>query len=94
MSCSGRRRSLRRAIAISAALVAFVVPFSPADAAGSPTWSSRVAAAQRYAEGRVCLVAFAVVDERGWRHRYRAWAVAPSASVLKAMLLVAYLRKA
>jgi hypothetical protein len=85
---------VRRAIATSAALAAFVVPVSPAHAAGSPTWSSRVAAAQRYAEGRVCLVAFAVVDERGWRHRYRAWAVAPSASVLKAMLLVAYLRKA
>ena len=84
---------MRRAIATSAVLVAFVVPVSPAHAAGSPTWSSRVAAAQRYAEGRACVVAFAVVDERGRLHPYRAWAVAPSASLLKPMLLVAYLRK-
>lgn len=85
---------MRTAMVTSAALAAFVAPVSPAHAAGSPTWSSRVAAAQRYAEGRACLVAFAAVDERGRLHRYRASAVAPSASVLKAMLLVAYLRKA
>jgi beta-lactamase family protein len=84
---------VRGAIATSGVLAAFVVAVSPAHAAGSPTWSSRVATAQRYAEGRACRVAFAVVDERGRLHRYRAWAVAPSASVLKPMLLVAYLRK-
>jgi hypothetical protein len=66
----------------------------PAHAAGPPAWSSSVAAAKRYAEGRAGLIAFAVVDERGRLHGDRVSAVAPSASVLKAMLLVAYLRKA
>jgi hypothetical protein len=39
------------------------------------------------------VIAFAVVDQRGRVHGYHRAATAPSASVLKAMLLVAYLRK-
>jgi len=52
-----------------------------------------MAAAERYAEGRAGTINFAVVDEAGRRHGYDARAIAPSASVLKAMLLVAYLRR-
>jgi beta-lactamase family protein len=84
---------VRRSVAASAALVAFVVSSWPAHAGARATWSSRVEAARRYAEGRAGLVAFAVIDERGRMYRYRASAVAPSASLLKPMLLVAYLRR-
>ena len=52
-----------------------------------------MAAAERYAEGRAGTINFAVVDEAGRLHGYDARAIAPSASVLKAMLLVAYLRR-
>jgi hypothetical protein len=73
-----------------AAVLAVAVP---AAASGSPTWSSRVASARAYAERRSGVIAFAVVDQRGRVHGYHRAATAPSASVLKAMLLVAYLRK-
>jgi Beta-lactamase enzyme family len=67
---------------------------SPASASAPATWKSRMSAAVRYAEHRVGTISFAAVDEAGRLHGYHARAVAPSASVLKAMLLVAYLRRA
>jgi Beta-lactamase enzyme family len=83
---------LRRAILFAVVAVALAVP-SQAGAAGPLRWSYRIAAAKAYAESRAGTIAFAVVDQRGKLHGYRRSAVAPSASVLKAMLLVAYLRK-
>jgi Beta-lactamase enzyme family len=53
-----------------------------------------MAAAEHYAHSRSGTITFAVVDEAGRLHGYHARDVAPSASVLKAMLLVAYLRRA
>jgi Beta-lactamase enzyme family len=81
----------RKAFLLASLVVALAV--AAAAAASPPTWSSRVAAARAYAEQRSGVVAFAVVDQRGRLHGYHRAATAPSASVLKAMLLVAYLRK-
>jgi hypothetical protein len=80
--------SLALALALAAAVVA-----APAKAAAPPTWNSRIAAAERYAQTRSGTITLAVVDEAGRLHGHHARDVAPSASVLKAMLLVAYLRR-
>jgi hypothetical protein len=64
-----------------------------ADAAAPPTWKSRMAAAEHYAETRSGTIGFAVVDEAGRLHGYHAARPARSASLLKPMLLVAYLRR-
>ena len=68
----------------------------PHSAAAFPgrQWDSRLEAAKRYAAGREGLIGFALVDEQGRLHAYRPRAVVPMASLLKAMLLVAYLRSA
>jgi hypothetical protein len=84
---------VRRAILPAALVVALVVPGS-AGAAGPSRWGYRIASAKAYARSRAGTIAFAVIDQRGRLHGYRARAVAPSASLLKPMLLVAYLRKA
>src|SRR5436190_9435080 len=91
------------AAALAALAVAAVVPGltagsgSPASTATAPDadhypWASRIADARRYARGRRGVKAFAVVDERGRLHRGmnadRTWF---SASVVKAMMMVAYL---
>jgi len=57
------------------------------------SWQANVSAAARYAETRDGVESFAVVTQRGrlvGRFKERAY---PSASVLKAMLLVAYLNR-
>ena len=86
----GRWASLRllllAAIGIGAAGLA-------APVAAGATWGERIERASAYADSRQGVVYFAVTGEGGQlhgRHRFRA---APSASVLKAMLLVAYLRR-
>jgi D-alanyl-D-alanine dipeptidase len=54
---------------------------------------SSVAVAKRYADARRGLVSFAVIDSRGGLRGTRVRRTYVSASVVKAMLLVAYLRK-
>jgi len=80
-------------LAVAVAVVAAVLA-APAPAAPPPTWKSRMAAAEHYAHTRSGTITFAVEEEAGRLHGYQAREVAPSASVLKAMLLVAYLRRA
>jgi len=74
--------------------VAVALALAPAASAQArPNWQANVSAAARYAEARAGVESFAVVTERGrllGRFKERAY---PSASVLKAMLLVAYLNR-
>jgi Beta-lactamase enzyme family len=56
--------------------------------------SAGIAAAVRYARGRAGTVAFAVLDERGRLRGSQRTLRFPSASVVKAMLMVAVLRRA
>lgn len=53
-----------------------------------------MAAARAFAEGRAGSVSFAVVDARGRFYSYRGATTVPTASVLKVMFAVAYLRQA
>ena len=62
----------------------------PAD----PQWAERVEAARKFAAERRGHVGFAVVDEEGGPHGHNAGAHFESASVVKVMLMVAYLRQA
>jgi hypothetical protein len=76
-------------VRVAAALAAAVVLAAPA-AAQAPAWQPDAAAAIDYASHRHGAIAFAVRTESGawgW-HASRTF---PSTSVLKAMLLVAYL---
>jgi beta-lactamase class A len=59
-----------------------------------PQWAERVEAARKFAVQRRGHVGFAVVDEQGELHGHNAGAHFESASVVKVMLMVAYLRQA
>jgi beta-lactamase family protein len=83
----------RAAVACTLAALVFLAAAASSRAVAPPTWKSRVAEATRYAGERAGAISFAVVDEAGRLHGLHRRAVGPSASVLKAMLLVAYLRR-
>lgn len=86
-----RLKLTSRKTAFGAAILVAVV--LPATASAKYTWPERIKAAERYADERAGKESFAVVDERGrlrGRHKGR---IHHSASVVKAMFLVAYLRR-
>jgi hypothetical protein len=60
---------------------------------GGGGWQARVADATAFASGRTGSVSFAVIDERRRVHGFGANAAYSSASLVKAMLLVAYLNQ-
>jgi beta-lactamase class A len=86
-------RSRRTSSAIAAGAGALLALAAPGARAADHPWPQRVAAAERYADTRAGEVSFAAVDEserlRG-RHEDR---LHHSASVVKVMFLVAYLRR-
>jgi len=74
------------------ALVLAVAGLLSASPAAATTWKERTAAAVRYLESRAGVESFALVDDRGRIHGFRRARQAPSASLLKAMALVSYLK--
>ncbi len=100
-------RRLILSVAIAAFLLSLgpatgdaVAAASPAAAAakgkkpkGGRSWQARVADAAAFARGRAGSVSFAVVDERRKLHGFGANAGYSSASLVKAMLLAAYLNQ-
>jgi beta-lactamase class A len=78
------------------ALVAFAALAAPAGAAAPGAehpWPERIAAAERFADGRTGRVSFAVVDERGGLRGEHVDRIHNSASVVKVMFMVALLRE-
>jgi beta-lactamase class A len=82
---------VRRIARIAPLLLPLLAP-TAAVAAPPPHWKPHVAAARAYAAGRAGDVSFAVrTERRAWS--WRGTTTYRSASVVKAMLLVAYLRR-
>lgn len=81
----------RPGLALFLASVVLMLVASSTAAAG---WSERKQAAARYVERRAGIESFVLMDDRGILRSYRGRMVVPSASMLKAMLLVAYLNRA
>ena len=82
--------AVKRLLPLAATLA--LLAAAPAAASAPRDWRDGVAAAGAYAESRAGSVAFAVRTERGIAGRSADQAF-PSASVVKAMFLVAYLRQ-
>jgi hypothetical protein len=81
-------------ICVCPALVAVAVAaLVPATARADYPWSQRIESAARWADGRAGVVSFAVVDEDGALRGDHVGRVHNSASVVKVMFLVAYLRE-
>jgi beta-lactamase class A len=92
-------RRLALALAIAVALTTAIAAGEAPDVAAKGKkqkggdWRERVANAAAFARSRAGSVSFAVVDERRKLHGFGANAQYSSASLVKAMLLVAFLRK-
>jgi len=82
---------MRRLIAVLTVIACISVAPGPFVAAAEP-WRPKVTQAMRYAENRQGSVSFAVIAPGGRMYGYRRAAHVPSASVIKAMFMVAYLR--
>jgi hypothetical protein len=81
-----------RLISATLAISVLLIAASP-EAASAHGWPFYVHKAAAYAEGRAGSPAFAVEGSRGRLHGHRVASRYPSASVLKVMFLVAYLRR-
>jgi beta-lactamase family protein len=90
------RVALAAAAILSATLWALPSPLAAAPTAGAHRgypWKQRVAAARHFAGHRIGTVSFAIVGEHGNLRGHEARRRFHSASVVKAMLMVSYLRR-
>ena len=78
----------------AAIVVGITLLVAGAPRATSEPWRPDVRKAIQYVDGREGDIAFAVIGPKGHLYAYRGDVVFPSASVVKAMFLVAYLRRA
>jgi hypothetical protein len=87
---------MSRTLRAVAALFLVLLAIAPtADGRYSPlSWFERKADAVEFVESRAGVESFAVVDLSGKVSGYHRWRITPSASVLKPMLMVAYLNLA
>ena len=93
---------MRRVLALVLATALVALPGGTADAAG-PTlqtaaaraqeWRDAFSSAARFARGRDGRVSLALIDDAGRLRRHRSARQYPSASMVKAMLLVSYLNR-
>lgn len=102
---SGRAVAVAVAAGLLATLCTTSIATAPAQVAGARAgkgpaakgarypWRARVAAARRFARQRAGSVSFAIVGERGKLRGLKPRREFHSASVVKAMLMVAYLRR-
>ncbi|MGH3035020.1 MAG: serine hydrolase [Gaiellaceae bacterium] len=82
---------MRRRLLVFTVSCLLLVPPPPALGGETPTWWERKRAAVRFVETRSGIESFAFVDEQGRLWGYHPWRVVRSASLLKPMLMVAYL---
>jgi hypothetical protein len=83
---------MRRLVVLVAVLAALGSP-AAAQAQTEPRWNANVKRATAYAQTRAGIESFVIRDESGVKHGWNGTRVYGSASVLKAMLLTAYLRR-
>jgi hypothetical protein len=88
-----RPMKARIALLIGLGLLATAVDAAPAAAGHAAGWHQRMSDAASFLGSRTGSASFAVVDERGHVHAHRAQVAYSSASLVKAMLLVAYLER-
>ncbi|HEY7563035.1 MAG TPA: serine hydrolase [Gaiellaceae bacterium] len=81
-------------LGVGRAFAVLVAALTLVPSAGAAGWPERKVDAIDYLARRAGVESFALVDTRGHIHPYRGRLRAPSASLLKAMLLVAYLSRA
>jgi hypothetical protein len=80
----------RLALLLVLVIAALAVPVA---ARAEPNWDANKQRAIAYAQTRAGVESFVIFDEHAVRHGWRTYRVYGSASVLKAMLLVAYLHR-
>lgn len=95
-------RAMRARILVAASALAVGIALASAPAAApaakgkkpaGSSWAKRVRSATRFVVGRTGSASFTVIDERGRTHGRRGGVQYSSASLAKAMILVAYLRR-
>ena len=88
-----RPMKARIALLIGLGLVAIAIDAAPAAAANPAGWHQRIRDVNAFLGSRTGSASFALIDERGRVHGHRARVQYSSASLVKAMLLVAYLQR-